>query len=208
VTADAALEAVRERYQDELERSRRATAERIPPRFEGATVTDPGVENWVQAVAASALAHAGPSGIPRAGRGPSLLLTGPTGTGKTRNAYGAMARLGELGVIADWRAVTAADLHAMLRPRHDADPEAEFRAIARAPVLIVDDLAAAKASEWTEEITYRIVNYRYEHEAVTLLTANVAPSRLPSLLGVRVASRLAEMTVPVALKGADRRVAR
>jgi DNA replication protein DnaC len=41
----------------------------------------------------------------------------------------------------------------------------------------------------------------------TLLTSNLRPAELASALGERVASRLAEMTQRVALKGTDRRYA-
>lgn len=203
-----AIDAARERYEDALRRAHRATAERIPPHYAAAGVTDPGVMDWVRGVAAAAQSNAGPGGIPVAGRGRSLLLSGTTGTGKTWHAYGAMRALGEFGVIASWTLVTAADLYAALRPRPGIDSEAEFRGAARVPVLIIDDLGAAKNSDWTEEVNNRLVNYRYEQQAVTIFTTNKPPSGLPLALGDRVASRLSEMAVTVVLRGPDRRLAK
>ena len=44
----------------------------------------------------------------------------------------------------------------------------------------VDDLGAAKPSEWTEEINYRLVNHRYEHMLPTIFTSNVPARELGS----------------------------
>src|SRR5690606_7391206 len=99
----------------------------------------------------------------------------------------------------------AADLYARLRPRHGIDSETEFRAIADAPLLMVDDLGAAKTSEWVEEVNYRLINWRYDRVLPTVFTSNVLPKELKVALGERVASRLVEMADRVTLKGEDRR---
>jgi DNA replication protein DnaC len=62
-----------------------------------------------------------------------------------------------------------------------------------------------KASEWTEEVTYRVINHRYEHQLPTIVTSNLGGGDLRTGLGERIASRLAEMAKRVALKGTDRR---
>jgi hypothetical protein len=82
---------------------------------------------------------------PRITRGPSLLLVGATGTGKTHLAYGAVRALLTSGVNCRAIVTTAADLYARLRPRHGVDPEAEFERVARARVLVVDDLGRRRA---------------------------------------------------------------
>jgi DNA replication protein DnaC len=85
------------------------------------------------------------------------------------------------------------------------DLEAVFERHARADLLVLDDLGASKSTEWTEEINYRLVNHRYENELPTLFTSNVPPKELIGVLGMRVASRLVEMTTRVPLDGEDRR---
>ncbi len=75
----------------------------------------------------------------------------------------------------------------------------------RSSLLLVDDLGAAKTSEWTEELTYRLVNHRYEHLLPTVFTTNLTIRDLRDALGDRIASRLAQMTERVTLTGADRR---
>lgn len=72
-------------------------------------------------------------------------------------------------------------------------------------MLLLDDLGAAKTSEWTAELTYRLINHRYEHLRPTLITTNLPTADLRTTLGDRIASRLAEMTQRVILTGPDRR---
>ncbi|MEU7416745.1 ATP-binding protein [Streptomyces antibioticus] len=135
----------------------------------------------------------------------SLLIIGPTGTGKTHYAYSVLRALAETGAALKWAAYTAADLYAQLRPRTGRDSEATFEQIVGADVLFVDDLAAAKLTEWTEEVTYRLINHRYEQCKPGIFTSNVPPAQLRDALGERIASRLTEMCERVALKGDDRR---
>lgn len=138
-------------------------------------------------------------------RGRSILLVGPTGVGKTHAAFGALYRYVQGGGHCRPTIVTAADLYAQLRPRPGRDSEELFEQHARANLLFVDDLGAAKSSEWVEEINYRLVNHRYEQQLPTLITSNVPPAELGTMLGDRVASRLTEMCTTVVLKGHDRR---
>ncbi|WP_329172270.1 ATP-binding protein [Streptomyces decoyicus] len=145
---------------------------RIPARYRNALSDHPQVTAWTKAIAAAG--RPGPSGAPGIAEGPSLLIAGPTGTGKTHQAYGAIRTLLSAGVRLRWEAVTAAD-------------------------------GAAKNSEWTEELTYRLINHRYEHLRPTLITTNLPTDALRTALGDRIASRLAEMTERVVLTGSDRR---
>ncbi|RPK36351.1 DNA replication protein DnaC [Streptomyces sp. ADI91-18] len=176
---------------------------RIPPRYRHARADHPQVTAWVDEIVCAG--RPGPSGTRGIAEGPSLLIAGPTGTGKTHQAYGAVRALLAAGVRLRWEAVTAADLYARLRPRPGLDAERELHTLARCPLLLLDDLGAAKGSEWTEELTYRLINHRYEYLRPTLLTTNLPIPELRTALGDRVASRLSEMTHRVVLDGADRR---
>jgi DNA replication protein DnaC len=177
---------------------------RIPPRYRGAVADHPQVLRWVREVARQAAA-------PNLGArrqittGPSLLMAGAVGAGKTHQAYGALRSLVESGVGVRWRATTAADLYADLRPRPGSESERELAAVSRCPLLIIDDLGAAKPSEWVEEVTYRIFNHRYNLILPTLITTNLAIRDLRIHLGDRVTSRLAQMTTRVEFEPVDRR---
>ncbi|MFB7285477.1 ATP-binding protein [Actinacidiphila glaucinigra] len=178
-----------------------------PPRYRKAEATHPSVIGWADRVAVDP-EDAG-----------SLLLTGPTGTGKTYQAYGAMRRIAASGPRRyELLATTAADLYGRLRPNgSQAGTEHELKRLARVPLLLLDDLGSAKATEWVEEVTYRLINERYNACLPTLFTSNF-PARanrdergnplgpdLAQILGERIASRLAEMTTVVPMEGVDRR---
>ena len=172
-----------------------------PPRYRDADATLPEVTAWAdRALADNASAGA-------------LLLTGQTGTGKTYEAFGALRRIAAGGpdrfeVIT----VNSADMYGRLRPSQVMGAaERELRRLSEVQYLLLDDLGTAKASEWVEEVTYRLVNYRYNHCLPTVITSNL-PARdvngpdLTDFVGARVASRLAEMvTSLVPMVGADRR---
>lgn len=136
---------------------------------------------------------------------PSLLLLGPTGSGKTYLAYAALRAALVAHPRATWAATTFADFAAALRPQPKKDTEVEMMRYRGADLLLVDDLAAAKNSEWVEEITYRLVNGRYEDMRPTIFTTNLALSDLKDAIGDRVASRLAETCTRIVLEGPDRR---
>lgn len=178
----------------------------IPMRYKHADATDPQVLAWIDELVGSC-DRARVSGVPKVGPGPSLLLMGPTGTGKTFQGYGALRRLSVLGVNASAAASPASDIYAKMRPRHQVDSEEVFESYAHAKLLFVDDLGAAKTSEWVEEVNMRLVNYRYDRGLPTIFTSNVPPKQLGERIGERVASRLTEMCRMVALKGSDRRLA-
>jgi DNA replication protein DnaC len=135
----------------------------------------------------------------------SLLLLGPTGVGKTHQAYGVLRYLAAADTHTSWKATSAADMYAALRPRHGVDSETEFRKYAHTQLLMIDDLGAAKPSEWTEEINFRLVNHRYENRLPTIITSNVLPKQLTERVGERVASRLVGMSDRIVIRGTDRR---
>ncbi|MET8623682.1 ATP-binding protein [Kitasatospora sp. NPDC004669] len=178
-------------------------AARIPVRYQEALADHPQVVAWVDEVKRAA--RRGPAGQPGIAQADSLLLVGPTGTGKTYQAYGAIRLLLAEGVRLRWQATTSADLHALMRPRPGFDGEKQFQELTRVPLLLLDDLGAGKASEWTEELTWRLVNHRYVHRLPTLVTSNLATADLRQAVGDRVASRLREMCRRVLLTGDDRR---
>ncbi|MFD3661214.1 ATP-binding protein [Streptomyces sp. NPDC058659] len=176
---------------------------RIPARYRHALADHPKVTAWANEIARTG--RPGPAGAPGIAEGPSLRIVGPTGTGKTHQAYGSIRTLLAAGVRLRWEATTAADLYARLRPRPGIDTERDLQTLMRCPLLLLDDLGAAKTSEWTEELTYRLINHRYEHLRPTLITTNLPTEPLRAALGDRVASRLAQMTERVILDGDDRR---
>lgn len=184
----------------------------VPPRYRSAepAAFHPAITAWADQVAAD----------PDEAR--SLLITGTTGTGKTHQAWAALRMIAEAAPARyEIIATTAADMYALLRPGgSDRGEKHELDRLARIPILLLDDLGSAKASEWVEETTYRLINERYNGQRPTIFTSNypavadrdeygmlLGPG-LDVILGDRIVSRLAEMTEVVDMVGADRRWAR
>ncbi len=137
---------------------------------------------------------------------PSLLLAGDVGTGKTHQAYGALRYLATSGwpVIA-WRGKTAAALYASLRPGTCDDFEAAITGWSTAPLVLLDDLGAARLTGFTEEVTYRLVDDRYAAGLPMIVTTNVKPREFSKEFGDRIASRLKQMCQVIDLGTEDRR---
>ncbi|MFW3474385.1 hypothetical protein [Streptomyces microflavus] len=69
-------------------------------------------------------------------------------------------------------------MYGLLRPKgSERGTEEELRRLVKVPLLVLDDLGSAKASEWTEEVTYRLINERYNACRPTLYTSNLPPAR-------------------------------
>ncbi|MCK1813302.1 ATP-binding protein [Streptomyces sp. XM4011] len=179
-----------------------------PRRYQHATATHPDVIAWATSIA-EALQRTDDEPVLVS----SLLLTGTTGTGKTHQAYGALRLVAESAPRRPYAviATTTADMYGALRPTGQIGAAEQYlNRLCEVPLLLLDDLGSAKASEWTEEVTYRVINERYNRCLPTAFTSNLPPRSkdgrdLTATLGDRIVSRLAEMTKVIPMAGADRR---
>ena len=196
-------------------RAERAARARIPAEFRDAAITEADIAAWSKRlVAAYWPPEDGHYNRPTLREEPlevvpSLLITGPPGVGKTYQAFGAILKIMRSTLPFTWYAVRAANLYARLRPRPDADSQAEFERYATAHLLLLDDLGATKDSPWTEETLDRLVDWRWSWHLPTIYTTNLPTSddngpSLQSELSARVVSRL-KACVVVPMKGTDRR---
>jgi len=187
--------------QDRLTRS---TLAFIPPRFHAPVTLPNAVTEW------AALGE----------NAQGLYLTGQVGTGKTHVAWhaavawcvttGTVPRTkAEIGTYEMRCAPTViftrmTDLLDDLRPGDDA--RQRVRDCQNCKLLILDDVGAEKASEWTQERLYSIIDHRYANCLPLIVTSNLPAAKLKDQTGERAASRLAEMCTVVPMTGTDRRV--
>ncbi|WP_282703218.1 DnaA/Hda family protein [Streptomyces sp. CC219B] len=145
----------------------------------------------------------------------SLFLTGPIGVGKTHTAWQACRIWLEWAYApgVPWKGspvivtTRATSLFDGLRPDAQADGRRLVERCQTADLLFIDDLAAARASDWTRERLFEIFDERYINRRPVVITSDVLPSHLTDVIGPRVASRLAEMCRGnvVLIEGDDRR---
>lgn len=177
-------------------KNRAYTEARIPRRYATAVTDRTQIHQWVL------------SALEAPDTTPSLLLGGPTGTGKTHTAYAALRLCSESLRQANWHAVSAAAMLGELRPGAGRDTESVLAGYCTAPLLLLDDLGAAKWSEWVEEILYRLIDARYNNCLPSIFATNLATTEeLIKSIGERVTSRLTEMCrgYVIAFKGDDLR---
>jgi DNA replication protein DnaC len=137
--------------------------------------------------------------------GENLILSGPTGTGKTGLAIGILWEIHERALLARFRFVGCSAFLDALRPGGDSGLLA---ACQDADCLVFDDLGTARGTEWEMERIYALFNARYEAERPTIVTTNASIAELSQSIGARVVSRLVEVAKLVVMDGPDRRLER
>lgn len=178
------------RRQQQLEDDKAARLAAIPLRYRDATLTNSEVADWVEGFLK--------------GESESLLLTGPTGVGKTHAMFGLYRSV----VDADPYRAPRLEYHpvplllAKLRP---SPPDGFVEYLRDCRLLILDDIGANKASDWTADILFQIIDDRYAWKRPTVFATNVPPKELKATLGDRLGSRLAEICKVVPFVGEDRR---
>jgi len=135
--------------------------------------------------------------------GQGLLLFGPPGSGKSHLAAAVSAAARDQGLTVLFQRVTA--LLSRLRSAYDPRPPVTesqlLSALARADLLILDDAGAEKASPWTEQTFYTIIDERYSRQRPLILTTNASLDRLAQQLGARTMDRLLEICQIVENRG-------
>lgn len=174
----------------------------VPDLFRGCLVERSEIDAWVAKFLAD------PKAVP------SMVLMGLIGTGKTGNAYAAVmaCALGyaRTGRTLQWAATTHADFNAAILPKPDNEHMLTIERHMNADLFMLDDLAAARITEWAGEALMRVVDHRLTHRLPMILTTNLTtnangkPSEFDKAVGPRMASRL-RGTYRVGFWGNDRR---
>lgn len=141
-----------------------------------------------------------------------LFITGPAGTGKTHLAAAILREMLRVPTDRKARMIGVPDLMLTLQASfRDQAPRAQDEIIddlASASILVLDDLGAEKASEYTTQALYVLINRRYGNERQTIITSNLGLDEIAMHCSDRIASRIAGMCRVVTLTGPDRRVGR
>ena len=141
-------------------------------------------------------------------QGKGLLLYGPVGTGKTFLAACIVNALTDRGVPC---LMTSFARLGNLLSGPGPDRQARIDELARFALLVVDDLAAERDTEFMNELVYTVIDARYRQGLPIIVTTNLTGEELKNPAQVkrqRTYSRLLEMCYPAEVAGKDRRKAR
>jgi DNA replication protein DnaC len=210
---------------------------KIPRRYENCTLDNfepkyDGADRSLQSALVQARGFV--KGYPVETEGKGLLLVGPVGVGKTHIAVGILKELvqerGAHGLFCDYRELLKEVQNSYNQTVAATELEV-LRPVFEAEVLVLDELGAAKPSDWVWDTVAHILNSRYNDRRTTIITTNypntealgATPVRrmgkksmeqedaeramsgetLGDRIGERMRSRLQEMCVAVEMRGKD-----
>ena len=140
----------------------------------------------------------------------SVYFYGSKGTGKTMLSCVITNEIARRGKVVLFSSVP--DLMADIRASFKSDNTEEvINSVKNAPILVLDDLGAERATEWVGEQIFAIINARYADKRKTIITSNFAPDELAAHFadktqGERIVSRIYGMCARVQIKGKDWRM--
>jgi DNA replication protein DnaC len=208
--------------------NRRVQQASIPRRYEHCSLDsyDPKFPGSHRSLAAAHLrARKFVDSYPLETAGTGLLITGSIGVGKTHLAVGILQALvadrGATGLFFDYRDLLK-QVQNSYNPRVAATELQILAPVFDAEVLVLDELGAAKPTDWVWDTVAHILNTRYNDRRTTIITTNY--SNLPPLgsdsgltsaravmreetlgdrIGERMRSRLQEMCLVIEMQGED-----
>lgn len=137
-------------------------------------------------------------------KGKGLLLFGPVGTGKTFEAAciaNALIDQGYPCMVTNFSRVT----NTLFSVK---DKQEYIDELNRFDLLVIDDLAAERDTEYMGELIFSVIDGRYRSKKPLIITTNLTADELKYPADVRkqrIFSRLLEMCVVVKVDGKDRR---
>jgi len=142
--------------------------------------------------------------------GKGLFLYGNVGTGKTHLAVAIVdyiARLHKNEINGSIRFITVTELLQTIKDSFKyTDGKNVIDRFKKCRLLIIDDMGTNKVTDWTQEVFYSIINYRYENLLPTIITTNLTIDEFKKVNDERLMSRIFEMCKGVKLSGEDHRI--
>ncbi|HBT98290.1 MAG TPA: DNA replication protein DnaC, partial [Sulfurihydrogenibium sp.] len=86
--------------------------------------------------------------------------------------------------------------------------------VIKAPILVLDDLASERLTDWAKDILHYIIISRYNDKLPVIITSNISLDEedeieivdsIESKFGKGIASRLNEICIPIKVEGEDQR---
>lgn len=141
-------------------------------------------------------------------RGKGLLFYGTVGTGKT--FYSACIANALIDRGCPCLLTNFARLVNTISGMYDGKQE-YIDGLNRFDLLVIDDLAAERDTEYMNEIVQTIIDSRYRAGLPTIITTNLSAEEIKNPADIRkqrTYSRLLEMCIPIEVEGKDRRRAK
>jgi len=130
----------------------------------------------------------------------NLMLAGPVGTGKS---FAAWAIAHEF-IARDYRAAVWSTPRLMVDMRPEGAPGA-FREVCTVPLLVLDDLGAARPTDWAVEQMFSIADERTNYQRFTIITTNQPYENLVALWGQPTMDRFRDQATHLVMGGTSRR---
>lgn len=132
-------------------------------------------------------------------------LTGPAGCGKTHLAAALLRIAGDDGMV-NLPALMVSVRDTFRRSSSESE-KTLLDVILDRDHLVLDDLGAAKPSDYEAELLYVLIDQRVRSGKWLCVTSNIGPIEIERAYGDRIASRVAGLGM-VRMSGIDRRVRR
>jgi DNA replication protein DnaC len=143
-----------------------------------------------------------------------LLFMGTVGVGKTHLAVSILKGLIERGfdcLFYEFGSLLK-EIQDSYNPVSQTSEMGVLAPVYQTEVLVLDELGAAKPTDWVRDTMAQIINARYNDKKLTIFTTNYLDARknereetLEDRIGVRLRSRLYEMCRTVSIEGEDHR---
>lgn len=128
-------------------------------------------------------------------KGSGLLLMGSVGNGKSHLAAAIIREVKNKGYFAIFANVpdTLSRIRATFDQGSEETESQMLDALRNADLVILDDLAVEKQTDWKMEIIYQIIDSRYRAELPIVITTNANMAQLRKCIGDRTFDRISEM---------------
>lgn len=134
----------------------------------------------------------------------SLIILGKVGSGKTHLAAAIANSLSGRGIPVMFGTFSN-HLEELKREFNLSGERTYLARMKSVPILVIDDIGREKQTDWSRQVLFDVINYRYEHMTPVVVTANFTQREFERYLGADIYSRLCEMSKFVETEGRDHR---